>query len=140
MMLCPPACEYACYKIGIDFHWMQVQYKLCTSFTSYLPPSPVGMDISPIDLVNIERFATRVIDLAEYRKRLSEYLSTKMDSVAPNLTTLIGEQVSGRGVEVCLHVCLWVWVCVGVGGGVWVWGEGGEEGTRILMAHACLEN
>ncbi len=51
------------------------------------------MDISPIDLVNIERFATRVVDLAEYRKELSEYLSSKMQLVAPNLTTLIGEQV-----------------------------------------------
>ena len=52
------------------------------------------MDISPIDLINIERFASRVVDLAEYRKQLSEYLSTKMHNVAPNLTTLIGEQVS----------------------------------------------
>ena len=52
------------------------------------------MDISPIDLINIERFASRVVDLAEYRKQLSGYLSTKMHNVAPNLTTLIGEQVS----------------------------------------------
>ena len=54
------------------------------------------MDISPIDLINIERFASRVVDLAEYRKQLSEYLSSKMHNVAPNLTTLIGEQVSSR--------------------------------------------
>jgi nucleolar protein 56 len=51
------------------------------------------MDISPIDLINIERFATRVIELALYRQQLSGYLSTKMEGVAPNLTTLIGEQV-----------------------------------------------
>lgn len=56
--------------------------------------SLAGMDISPIDLINIERFATRVVGLAEYRKQLSEYLSTKMDNVAPNLTVLIGEQVN----------------------------------------------
>ncbi len=54
---------------------------------------PIGMDISPLDLMNIGRFATRVIDLAEYRKELSVYLSSKMHQVAPNLTTLIGEQV-----------------------------------------------
>jgi nucleolar protein 56 len=30
--------------------------------------SSMGMDISPIDLINIEAFATRVIKLAEYRK------------------------------------------------------------------------
>lgn len=51
------------------------------------------MDIATIDLINIERFATRVIELSEYRKQLSNYLSLKMDGVAPNLTTLMGEQV-----------------------------------------------
>jgi len=30
--------------------------------------SSMGMDISPIDLINIECFAVRVIKLAEYRK------------------------------------------------------------------------
>ena len=54
------------------------------------------MDISPIDLINIERFADRVVSLAEYRKELSEYLSTRMNHVAPNLTTLIGEQVGAE--------------------------------------------
>lgn len=56
----------------------------------------MGMDISPIDLINIERFATRVVDLAEYRKQLSTYLSSRMHNVAPNLTTLVGEQVGAR--------------------------------------------
>lgn len=53
----------------------------------------LGMDIAEMDLHNIESFTTRVIELAEYRKQLSGYLTTKMDNVAPNLTTLIGEQV-----------------------------------------------
>ena len=52
------------------------------------------MDISPIDLINIERFAARVIGLAEYRKSLQEYLRGKMHTIAPNLAALIGEQVS----------------------------------------------
>merc|ERR1712044_140626 len=30
----------------------------------------MGMDISPVDLMNIEKFASRVIALAEYRKEL----------------------------------------------------------------------
>lgn len=55
---------------------------------------PLGMDISPIDLINIQSFASRVIGLVKYRQELSQYLSTKMTLVAPNLTTLIGEQVS----------------------------------------------
>lgn len=52
------------------------------------------MDISPIDLINIQQFATRVIALSEYRAQLSEYLISKMTQVAPNLTALIGEHVS----------------------------------------------
>ncbi|KAJ8920104.1 hypothetical protein NQ315_011759 [Exocentrus adspersus] len=58
--------------------------------------SSMGMDISDFDLTNIEMFATRVISLADYRKQLAEYLSTKMTDVAPNLATLIGEQVGAR--------------------------------------------
>lgn len=56
----------------------------------------MGMDISPVDLINIEMFAGRVVRLADYRKELSEYLHSKMDSVAPNLQTLIGDQVGAR--------------------------------------------
>lgn len=56
----------------------------------------MGMDISPIDLINIEMFAGRVVRLAEYRKELAEYLHSKMGSVAPNLQTLIGDQVCYR--------------------------------------------
>nr|XP_033340209.1 nucleolar protein 56-like isoform X1 [Megalopta genalis]XP_033340210.1 nucleolar protein 56-like isoform X2 [Megalopta genalis] len=58
--------------------------------------SSMGMDISPIDLLNIEMFAGRVIALADYRKQLSEYLRSKMAGVAPNLATLIGDQVGAR--------------------------------------------
>lgn len=56
----------------------------------------MGMDISEIDLMNIEMFAKRVVNLSEYRKQLSEYLHSKMGSVAPNLQSLIGDQVGAR--------------------------------------------
>jgi nucleolar protein 56 len=52
------------------------------------------MDISPIDLINIQMFASRVIDMYDYRKRLHEYLHSKIGQVAPNLSSLIGDQVS----------------------------------------------
>lgn len=52
------------------------------------------MDISPIDLINIERFSNRVVSLAAYRLELQEYLRSKMSQVAPNLAALIGEVVS----------------------------------------------
>ncbi|XP_063921998.1 nucleolar protein 56 [Zophobas morio] len=58
--------------------------------------SSMGMDISVVDLLNIEMFAGRVIALADYRNQLSEYLKTKMNDVAPNLAKLIGEQVGAR--------------------------------------------
>ena len=56
--------------------------------------SSMGMDISPIDLINIQMFASRVIDMYDYRKRLHEYLHSKIGQVAPNLSSLIGDQVS----------------------------------------------
>lgn len=58
--------------------------------------SSMGMDISVVDLLNIEMFAARVISLANYRKELAVYLKTKMVDVAPNLATLLGEQVGAR--------------------------------------------
>ena len=56
----------------------------------------MGTDISPIDLVNIEQFAARVVELGLYRRSLHAYLVQKMNLCAPNLTALIGEQVGAR--------------------------------------------
>lgn len=58
--------------------------------------SSMGMDISPVDLLNIDMFASRVIGLTDYRKELSAYLQNKMALVAPNLATLIGDTVGAR--------------------------------------------
>ncbi|CAB4280530.1 unnamed protein product [Prunus armeniaca] len=56
----------------------------------------MGQDLSPIDLINVQQFAQRVMDLSEYRKRLYDYLVTKMNDIAPNLASLIGEVVGAR--------------------------------------------
>ncbi|KAA0719857.1 Nucleolar protein 56 [Triplophysa tibetana] len=58
--------------------------------------SSMGMDISPIDLINIECFSTRVVSLSNYRQELQEYLRSKMSQVAPNLAALIGDVVGAR--------------------------------------------
>ena len=58
--------------------------------------SSMGMDINELDLLNIEMFADRVLSLCDYRNSLTKYLSTKMQAVAPNLATLIGDQVGAR--------------------------------------------
>lgn len=58
--------------------------------------SSMGMDCSAIDMENIMAFTTRMVKLAEYRLQLSEYLATKMGTVAPNLGTLVGDTVAAR--------------------------------------------
>merc|ERR1719394_1955394 len=56
----------------------------------------MGQDISPIDLINIHKFAKRVISLAEYRQKLHAYLIDRMEGIAPNLAELVGELVGAR--------------------------------------------
>ncbi|CAE6412373.1 unnamed protein product [Rhizoctonia solani] len=56
----------------------------------------MGQDIAEIDLINISNFTDRVVELAEYRKSLTGYLTEKMNLVAPSLTSLIGERVGAR--------------------------------------------
>jgi nucleolar protein 56 len=56
----------------------------------------MGTDISEIDMINIEHFADRIVELSAYRTHLHDYLVKKMNDVAPNLTALIGEQVGAR--------------------------------------------
>lgn len=58
--------------------------------------SSMGTDVSSVDLINIELFASRVVRLAEYRANLHSYLTSKMNAVAPNLAALIGDQVGAR--------------------------------------------
>ncbi|XP_054806642.1 nucleolar protein 56-like [Prosopis cineraria] len=56
----------------------------------------MGQDLSPVDLINVQQFAQRVMDLSEYRRKLYDYLVTKMNDIAPNLASLIGEVVGAR--------------------------------------------
>lgn len=61
--------------------------------------SSMGMDTSEQDMANILVFTQRMISLALYRKQLYSYLETKMATVAPNLSTLIGETVAARLIQ-----------------------------------------
>ncbi|KZW01577.1 Nop-domain-containing protein [Exidia glandulosa HHB12029] len=56
----------------------------------------MGTAISELDMLNIAAFADRVVSLAEYRKSLTNYLTDKMNVVAPSLTSLIGERIGAR--------------------------------------------
>ncbi|VBB33959.1 unnamed protein product, partial [Acanthocheilonema viteae] len=56
----------------------------------------MGMDISDLDLFNVDRFAKRVDELTAYRQKLHSYVKERMHSCAPSLSALIGEQVGAR--------------------------------------------
>ncbi|CAD7935315.1 unnamed protein product [Amoebophrya sp. A120] len=56
----------------------------------------MGQDIVEMDMHNIENFATQVVELAAMRQMLTYYLKRKMDIVAPNLASLVGEHVGAR--------------------------------------------
>merc|ERR1719271_797822 len=56
----------------------------------------MGQDIVEYDMQNIDNFADQVVKLSTMRTTLSEYLKSKMDVVAPNLSSLIGETVGAR--------------------------------------------
>jgi nucleolar protein 56 len=56
----------------------------------------MGQDMEETDMKNIHHFADQVVKLADMRSQLQGYLKNKMDVVAPNLTSLIGETVGAR--------------------------------------------
>merc|ERR1712217_117660 len=55
-----------------------------------------GQDIVEMDMQNIDHFAGEVVKLANMRKSLHNYLKAKMDLVAPNLCSLVGETIGAR--------------------------------------------
>ena len=56
----------------------------------------MGMDCSAGDMANVMAFTKRMVALATYRADLSKYLGEKMQAVAPNLSTLVGDSVGAR--------------------------------------------
>ncbi|KAH7130182.1 hypothetical protein B0J11DRAFT_245908 [Dendryphion nanum] len=56
----------------------------------------MGTEITQEDLDTIQALAEQVVDLTDHRTSLSTYLSTRMQALAPNLTSLVGELVGAR--------------------------------------------
>ncbi|KAB2049647.1 hypothetical protein ES319_A13G191300v1 [Gossypium barbadense] len=56
----------------------------------------MGTEISDLDLTNIKDLCDQVLNLSEYRAQLYDYLKSRMNTVAPNLTALVGELVGAR--------------------------------------------
>ena len=56
----------------------------------------MGQDISDNDTAQIKMFSSRVVEMINYRASLSDYLHNRMQAVAPNLSTLIGDNVAAK--------------------------------------------
>ncbi|KAF3439425.1 hypothetical protein FNV43_RR17703 [Rhamnella rubrinervis] len=56
----------------------------------------MGTEVSDLDLINIKELCDQVISLSEYRAQLYDYLKNRMNTIAPNLTALVGELVGAR--------------------------------------------
>ncbi|CAN8260395.1 unnamed protein product [Cochlearia groenlandica] len=56
----------------------------------------MGTEVNELDLLNIRELCDQVLSLAEYRAQLYDYLKSRMNTVAPNLTALVGELVGAR--------------------------------------------
>lgn len=61
----------------------------------------VGTKMSDEDMKMIFENIDTVIDMHRYRKELSEYLKEKMQTVAPNLSYLLGEQFAAKLISHC---------------------------------------
>lgn len=56
----------------------------------------MGTEMAEVDWENVKAFAERVVSMGEYRISLQQYLIDKMMLIAPNLTTLIGQQIGAK--------------------------------------------
>ncbi|XP_018457788.1 probable nucleolar protein 5-1 [Raphanus sativus] len=56
----------------------------------------MGTEVSDLDLMHIRELCDQVLSLSEYRAQLYDYLKSRMNTIAPNLTSLVGELVGAR--------------------------------------------
>jgi nucleolar protein 58 len=56
----------------------------------------MGTEVSDHDMLNIKSLCDQVIQLSEYRAQLFDYLRSRMNAIAPNLTVVVGELVGAR--------------------------------------------
>ena len=56
----------------------------------------MGTEIGDLDVLNIKALAEQVQSMMEYRVQLFDYLKSRMNAIAPNLTVMVGELVGAR--------------------------------------------
>ena len=59
----------------------------------------MGTEVDESDMDHICSLAEQVVELSAYRTRLADYLRSRMQAIAPNLTTLVGDLVGARLVQ-----------------------------------------
>jgi len=59
----------------------------------------MGTEVDEADMDRIAELADQVVELSAYRARLADYLRSRMQAIAPNLTMLVGELVGARLVQ-----------------------------------------
>lgn len=56
----------------------------------------MGTEIAIEDVDNIGKLCDQIIEISTYRATLWEYLTNRMEAIAPNLTVMVGELVGAR--------------------------------------------
>lgn len=64
----------------------------------------MGTDLNETDAIQIKSFTERVVEQVEFRESLQEYLKQRMNVVAPNLTSLIGETVGSKLIVIIMNL------------------------------------
>lgn len=56
----------------------------------------MGTEVSQEDIHHVIELCNQVIDISEYRVQLDDYLKTRMEAIAPNLTEMVGVLLGAR--------------------------------------------
>lgn len=56
----------------------------------------MGTDFSDLDLINITNFTRKIKSLISLRTKLYDFMTDRMRSIAPNMTSIIGEFVGAK--------------------------------------------
>jgi len=56
----------------------------------------MGTEVSEEDIEHVKDLCDQVISISEYREQLFDYLKSRMNAMAPNLTVMVGELVGAR--------------------------------------------
>uniref|UniRef100_A0A7S1LDX0 Nop domain-containing protein n=1 Tax=Neobodo designis TaxID=312471 RepID=A0A7S1LDX0_NEODS len=59
----------------------------------------MGTEISDDDIANIGKLCDEVVKSLQYREQLAAYLTSRMNAIAPNLTTMVGETIGARLIQ-----------------------------------------